>query len=87
MVYKFGNKTFKTWDDMDRYTRSEEFEKEFKDAKEVKFTFGCVKCRKTIKGKIRSRWKRTKKGSELNMYCKKCFSRYLHFTLKPNGKQ
>lgn len=82
MVYKFGTKKFKNWDEMDEYTRSKEFEKEWENAKKVKFSFGCVKCKKTIKGKVRGGWEKGKKGSEFSMYCKKCFRENFHPVIK-----
>ena len=50
MSYKLGKKRFKTWDEMDEYTRSPEFEIEVKKAKEIKVDWVCAKCRKVIKG-------------------------------------
>ena len=86
MSYKLGKKRFKTWEEMDEYTRSPEFEIEVKKAKEVKFDWVCVKCKKVISGRphtvdIPSK-KDKRKSMGFGFYCKKCFRKYFHPIVK-----
>lgn len=80
MVYKFGNKKFKTWEEMDEYTRSQEFEAGFKKGKEVKVEWVCIKCKKVINGVpcLKNIYSKKYVVIGWKYYCKKCFKRDFH---------
>lgn len=86
MVYKIGNKRYKTWDEYDDALRN--LADDPKDWKDVKFTYGCNKCKKNIKGRPYGRDRKLKNGTiAFELYCKKCFGKYYHITLETNGRK